>query len=99
MTSQRARIELLEKRIPKGAELPIIFIRFCEGGRGAPIVGRIGMAHVFWVGRIRLDEGDTEETFVLRAYAMQAAQRPLEEMTDEEFSAAIVEAEEAAPSP
>jgi hypothetical protein len=52
MSRQKARIVALEKRKPQWTELPILFIRFCSGGHGKPVVERIGMAHVIGVGRI-----------------------------------------------
>ena len=94
MIRQKQRVEALEKRKPQGTELPLIFIKFCEGGHGAPIVKRIGMAHVLGVGRITPHEGETEAAFVRRAHAMHVAQRPLEEMTDEELEVALASADE-----
>jgi hypothetical protein len=78
-----------------GRKLPLLLIKFCEGGPGKPIVARIGMADVIGVGRIKPDEGETEASFLRRAYAMHAAQRPLEEMTDEELEVALAAADEA----
>ena len=94
MSRQKTRIEALEKRKPQGTELPLLFIKFCEGGHGKPIVERIGMAHVLGVGKIKPEEGETEAAFVRRAYAMHAAQRPLEEMTDEELEVALASVDE-----
>jgi hypothetical protein len=93
MSRQKSRIEALEKRAPQGTELPLIFITFCEGGHGKPIVKRIGMAHVLGVGKIKPEEGETEAGFVRRAYAMHAAQRPLDEMTDKELEVALAAAD------
>jgi hypothetical protein len=95
MTRQRARLEALEKRSPKDADLPIIFIKFCEGGHGAPIVSRMGMATVIGVGQIRPREGEAEEAFIRRAYAMRIAKQPLEELTDAELEAVLASADEA----
>jgi hypothetical protein len=95
MGRQKARIEALEKRNPKETELPLILIRICEGGHGAPIVSRIAMAHVLGVGRITPHEGEAEEPFVRRAYAMHVTKRPLEEMADEELEVALAAADEA----
>jgi hypothetical protein len=94
MTRQKGRIEALEKRNPKETKLPLIFISFCEGGHGTPIVSRLAMAHVLGVGRIMRHEGETETAFERRAYAMHVAQRPFEEMTGEELEAAIIAADE-----
>jgi hypothetical protein len=96
MSRQKARIEALEKRMPlEVTKLPLLLIKFCQGGHGKPIVARIGMADVIGVGRIKPHEGETEASFVRRAYAMHAAQRPLEEMTDEELEVALAAADEA----
>jgi len=95
--STKRRIEALEKRKPEETELPIIFIRFCEGGHGAPIVARMGMAKVIGVGQIRPNVGETEDAFVRRAYAMRAAGRPLEELTGGELEKAMAEAVAATP--
>jgi hypothetical protein len=94
MSRQRARIQALEKRNPKETKLPLIFISLCEGGHGTPIVSRLAMAHVLGVGRITRHEGETEAAFERRAYAMHAAQRPLEEMTEEETEVALASVDE-----
>ena len=94
MSRQKTRIDALEKRIPQETELPLIFIRFCEGGHGKPIAGRIGLAIVPGIGRFTPDDGESEEAFVRRTHAIHAAQRPLEELTDEELDVAFATADE-----
>ena len=91
MSSYKKRIDALERNAPQQDEEPFLIITsfVAVGGHS-----RLGLAHIVGLGRFEPEEGESDDEFLRRVYAMRIANKHMEDMTSEEREAALAKADE-----